>query len=206
MSSSVEKAVLNQFAQAVASVATCPVDVCKFVHVRSLGHVMHVTYEWKDACCRCQSADAYIDVKDICFEDLCDRAWINYIQSLAVSFEKAICIRPLPPCQPPKLACLEQPKWHAYPCTVTRVIDLPPVVCKPKCVTVTKVVSRTCECVAMCPACPYGAAEVSYTPDLCCEDRKPDCHQCPSKKAPAQEWYPSFAPHASRQQVSCGCK
>ena len=207
MNSPVEKAVLNQFAQAVAAVATCPVDLCNFVHVRNLGHVMQVTYEWKDACCRCQHADAYIDITDICLEDLCDPKWSRYIHGLAVSFEKLICVRPFPECHAPKYRCLEQPEWTAYPCTVTRVIELPPVVCKPKCVTVTQVVSRTCECVTVCPECPNGVQE-SYVPDLCRSDSyRDDCHRDDYRRehhAPKQEWRPTH-PIVQQRSTGCGC-
>lgn len=221
--SSVEQAVLSRFASAVAAVATCPVDQCKFVHVRNIGHVMQVDYQWKDSCCRCRSASAYIDIKDICFEDLCDPGWINYLHSLAVSFEKSICIRPVPACRIPNKRCFQdQPHWSPYPCTITRFVELPPVVCKPKCATIIQTVTRVCECVSQCPVCPYGVEE-SYVPDLCCDrepdchkrDRKPDCdrkYDCRDKDTRPQyfdrvpeEWRREQYTPVSRQSVGCNC-
>lgn len=100
-------------------------DQCQFDYtVERVGgnRIMTICYLAIDRCCRTRAPAVRLDYTNICYEDLCDLEWLDYLTRVAHQLVDDICPAPAVNCRP-KRACRTEPKcWRPKPCCDTTII------------------------------------------------------------------------------------
>ena len=193
MASNLPSTVFRQFLEYVEKYLArtcCKFDECQFdFRVRNKGAntVLDILFINYDECKRRHDILTYIDITNICFQDLTTCDWVDYLKTLAREFVARICppeidIIPLHnPCRK------EPPRFCCFPITRTTIITkhVPPPCPKPE----TEVfVERSCECAPKCDhnICPEDHKLIIRYKN----EKRQKCGEahCYTKKVPEHDW------------------
>ena len=156
MSKNIASIIFKQFVgiiQNLPEACRVAMDDCAFDYrVQTCGASRHLEIEHTtiDKCVRRNSRQISLDYTNICYDDLVDNDWIQYLTTMARMLLDKICPKPvnvMPFC---KQECrVEPPRWTPMPCKNITIVtrNIKPVEHK---VHPTVVIEQECECVSVC--------------------------------------------------------
>lgn len=154
MNSNLYQVIFEQFLDILqqASKRSCPdFDRCAFNYTLVPPASMNIIYVYRDECCRPRNIVTTIDVANICYNDLCQSKWIEYLTRTATNYVYEICPKKyvIPVCTS-QICPDDPPKWTPYPTKLTTTViqEVCPEPEPEECIVVNETI---CPCLPICP-------------------------------------------------------